>query len=75
MKRILIVDIDDTLFDWTSMWFASFSYALKEIEAVSQYSRAELIGIFKSLHQTAGTSERGIEVFAHTDTRIKPNEP
>ena len=59
MKNNLIIDIDDTLFHWLSMWTISFRFTLQKLEIVSRFSRTELIAIFKSLHQAAGTSERG----------------
>ena len=60
MSGVLIVDVDDTLFDWLSMWRHSFESLFSEVFRNSKHSRNELSACFRELHQQAGTTERGI---------------
>jgi FMN phosphatase YigB (HAD superfamily) len=60
--KLLIVDVDDTLFDWLSMWSQSFATAFDEVAARSTLSRDELIPAFRAMHIGARTSERGLHI-------------
>lgn len=56
--KALILDIDDTLFDWLDMWEGAFLAALTEMKrggSVEESLKAKL----RELHVAAGTSERG----------------
>jgi len=58
--RVVILDVDDTLFDWLGMWSESFSALITSIEHASEKSRQELTTIFRTFHVAAKTSERGL---------------
>jgi phosphoglycolate phosphatase len=57
--KLLIVDIDDTLFDWLTMWSASFEEFSTALASTSRLSKAELVAALRRLHIGARTSERG----------------
>ncbi len=56
-RSVLITDLDDTLWDWLSIWYASFMPLFNGISDISGISQSDLIPIVKSLHEAAGTSE------------------
>ncbi len=56
-KSVLIVDLDNTLYDWVRIWHASFRVMLDEIVNLSQVPEGELIKHIRKIHQKAGTSE------------------
>jgi FMN phosphatase YigB (HAD superfamily) len=53
----LIVDLDNTLFDWVEQWYHSFNAMLEKIQALSGIDRATLISEIKAIHEHHGTSE------------------
>jgi phosphoglycolate phosphatase-like HAD superfamily hydrolase len=55
--RTLIVDIDNTLFDWVAMWSAAFTAMLRELEQRSGVARAQLLPAIRAIHQQNATSE------------------
>lgn len=55
--KLLITDLDDTIWDWLSMWHNSFTPYLDRIENECNIDRKKLINDFKSLHQKYHTSE------------------
>lgn len=57
MKSVLITDLDNTLFDWFSIWHKSFSAMLNEISSISGISIEELKPQIKKIHQKHGTAE------------------
>ena len=65
--KLLIIDIDDTLFDWLRMWSESFGEFAARLTAKSALSRDELVATLRRLHITARTSERG---FARADAEV-----
>lgn len=56
-KKVLITDIDNTLFDWFTMWHRSFSAMMNATADISGISLDELLDAAKVIHQTYGTSE------------------
>lgn len=56
-KSVLIVDLDNTLFDWFSIWYHSFEALLSKVEEISGINRAKLIEEIKPIHQKHGTAE------------------
>lgn len=56
-KSVLITDLDNTLFDWFSIWYHSFHAMLLKVEEISGISRDELIREIRPIHQKHGTSE------------------
>jgi phosphoglycolate phosphatase len=55
--KVLVVDVDNTLFDWFNVWHASFSAMLSEVENVSGFDREDLFPEIRRIHQRVGTSE------------------
>jgi phosphoglycolate phosphatase-like HAD superfamily hydrolase len=53
----LILDLDNTLFDWFAMWHASFQPIYSEILAASGRSRDEVEADIRRVHQMRRTSE------------------
>lgn len=37
--KVLITDVDNTLFDWFNVWYQSFSAMIEEVERISGISR------------------------------------
>ncbi|MCC3717076.1 HAD-IA family hydrolase [Rouxiella badensis] len=57
MKSVLITDLDNTLFDWFSVWHRSFSAMLNETSRISGISTDILKAQIKPIHQKNGTAE------------------
>lgn len=55
--RLLVVDLDDTLWTWFDAWHASFSELLKVTSEISGISEPELKQVIRPIHQRRGTSE------------------
>ena len=58
--KLLILDIDDTFFDWLTMWGESFEALLASLAVRSAVARADRLATFRQLHMAARTAERGI---------------
>ena len=56
-KRLLITDIDNTLFDWFDMWHSSFTSLIKSVLAVVDIDSETLLSQCRTIHQKHGTSE------------------
>lgn len=56
-KRLLITDVDNTLFDWQELWYQSFSAMIDTIIAISGVERSLLLAECSVVHQRHGTSE------------------
>lgn len=56
-KSVLITDLDNTLFDWFSLWFYPFDAMVSQILIKSNIPRSILLSEIKSIHQKHGTSE------------------
>ncbi|KAA5599174.1 HAD family hydrolase [Blastochloris sulfoviridis] len=56
-KKVLITDLDNTLFDWVDVWYSCFSAMLQEICDISGLSADELKPEIRKVHQRHGTSE------------------
>ncbi len=58
VKSLLIVDIDNTLFDWVRFWRASFGALVDSLLLSSAgLNRARLLAEIRLVHQRVGTSE------------------
>ncbi|MCQ4144793.1 HAD family hydrolase [Vogesella sp. AC12] len=57
MKKVLITDLDNTLFDWFSFWHSAFGAMVKKVSEISGVSLDELIPEIRLIHQEHGTSE------------------
>jgi FMN phosphatase YigB (HAD superfamily) len=53
----LILDLDNTIFDWFAMWHASFQPIYNEILAASGRSQDEVEADIRRVHQIRRTSE------------------
>lgn len=54
---VVIMDLDNTLFDWVSMWYHSFNTMLNRLSTDSGISKDILEKEFKAIFQKYGTSE------------------
>lgn len=55
--RLLITDLDNTLWDWFEAWYQSFSALLDGLVAISGVDRQILEQQIKDVHQRRGTTE------------------
>jgi phosphoglycolate phosphatase len=55
--RLLITDVDNTLYDWVSIWYASFSALLDSVIEISGLPREVVESEVRAVHQRVGTSE------------------
>jgi len=55
--RCLVVDLDNTLFDWVNIWYKSFTAMLNVLIEETGLPQAQLEAEFKEVHQRHGTSE------------------
>ncbi|HGG8946656.1 TPA: hypothetical protein ACJJWQ_002490 [Enterobacter cloacae] len=56
-KTVLITDLDNTLFDWFSVWYNSFNAMLNKVVEISEIPKADLIEQIRPIHQKYGTAE------------------
>ena len=56
-KKVLITDLDNTLFDWVELWVRCFSAMLEELVVISGVSKSQLLPEISIVHQKHGTSE------------------
>ncbi|MEX2164507.1 MAG: HAD family hydrolase [Sulfuricaulis sp.] len=56
-KSVLITDLDNTLFDWVTLWYVCFTAMLDEISGISRIPIAALKPGIRQIHQRHGTSE------------------
>jgi FMN phosphatase YigB (HAD superfamily) len=54
---LVIFDLDNTLWDWVGIWYASFSTLLENVAAISDLEPELLKREFKAIHQKYGTAE------------------
>ena len=55
--KVLITDLDDTIWDWLVMWYNSFNPYSNRIQNECRINKDNLISDFKQLHQKYHTSE------------------
>ncbi|WP_318437301.1 HAD family hydrolase [Photobacterium leiognathi] len=56
-KTVLITDLDNTLFDWFSIWYASNSAMFEKVYEITGLSREVILPEVKKIHQEHGTAE------------------
>lgn len=56
-RRVLITDLDNTLWDWFDAWYQSFSALLDGLQAVTGFDRELLEAQIRVVHQRRGTAE------------------
>lgn len=54
---VLITDVDNTLFDWVSVWQSAYSALVGELQRISGVPEDELLEEIREIHQRHGTSE------------------
>jgi phosphoglycolate phosphatase-like HAD superfamily hydrolase len=57
MKKLLITDLDNTLYDWVDFYAQSFEAMLHEIIHLTGIERSLLLNGFKKVHQRHGSTE------------------
>ena len=57
MKKLLITDLDNTLYDWVSFYAQSFTAMLNELVLILDVPREQLIEEFRHVHIKHGNSE------------------
>ncbi|WP_308491284.1 HAD family hydrolase [Microbacterium terrisoli] len=55
--ELLVVDLDNTLWDWFRAWYHSFSALLQGLSDATGLPEAELERAIRPIHQSRGTSE------------------
>lgn len=55
--KVLVTDVDNTLFDWFGVWHASFSAMLSRLEEITGKCQEEFFPEIREIHQKNGTSE------------------
>jgi phosphoglycolate phosphatase-like HAD superfamily hydrolase len=58
MKRLLITDLDNTLYDWVGFYARAFRSMTDSLVALLGVSRDQLLDEFKAIHQEYGNSEQ-----------------
>src|SRR5262245_23482057 len=54
---VVIVDVDNTLFDWIGPWHASFESTLQLVHRYTGISQSQLKAEFREVHRRHGTTE------------------
>ena len=56
-KKLLVLDFDNTLFDWVTLWHRCFVALTDEVERISGVGLDQIRDEIRLVHQTHGTSE------------------
>jgi phosphoglycolate phosphatase len=64
--RVVITDVDNTLFDWIEMWEKGFRVLLKDIVELAELDEAEVKRSIRRANQSLGTSEHD-DIAFHLD--------
>ena len=56
-RSVLLVDFDNTVWDWFSAWHESFTAMLEKLVEISGLSKDYLLAEIRKVHQLYGTSE------------------
>lgn len=57
IKKVLITDLDNTLFDWVELWYVCFAPMMQKITEIAGVAAEKLKPLIKAVHQKHGTSE------------------
>lgn len=60
--RLLVTDLDNTLYDWVSYFAVSFYAMVDELVAILDISRDQLLDEFQAIHRRYGNSEHPFAV-------------
>jgi HAD superfamily hydrolase (TIGR01549 family) len=55
--RVIITDLDDTLYDWVAMWHAQFTAEFDVVSQESKIDKDTILQEWKRVHEKRGTSE------------------
>jgi HAD superfamily hydrolase (TIGR01549 family) len=55
--RVIITDLDDTLYDWVAMWYAQFTAQFNTVHERTKLDEETLLREWKNVHERYGTSE------------------
>src|SRR5688500_7745082 len=77
--RVVIVDIDNTLYDWVSCYIPSFNAVLQQLHEITLIDPEVLTASFQRVHQRQRTSEysfaiQELDVLRDVDARLTPVE-
>jgi len=72
--RLLILDVDNTLFDWFGFWMPSFSSMLDAVVAAARLDRDTLLDEIQAVHKKHGTSEYAFVLQETASIRRLPAE-
>jgi FMN phosphatase YigB (HAD superfamily) len=61
-QKLLITDLDNTLYDWVTIFTASFRSMVNELTVLLQESEKAILKEFKAVHQRYGNSEQPFAV-------------
>lgn len=56
-KKLLILDFDNTLFDWVGLWHSCFVAMMAEVERISGIQLRDIQQEIRYIHQAHGTAE------------------
>ena len=57
LKKVLITDLDDTLYDWLGFFIPSFYAMVDELVSITGIDKEILLSEYKEKHQYYGTVE------------------
>jgi FMN phosphatase YigB (HAD superfamily) len=69
--RVLVTDLDNTLYDWVEMWSSSFGAMLRKLVEDSGIQQDVLEREFQAIHQRYGTSEYAFSIQELPSLRAK----
>lgn len=69
--KLLITDLDDTLYDWVSFYAVSFTAMLKTLSSLLQVDEEQLIAEFREVHRGYGYSEPPFAVLELPSVRAR----
>jgi phosphoglycolate phosphatase len=58
MKKMIITDLDNTLYDWVTYFSLSFKAMVNELEDILDINKKQIFEEFKTIHQYYGNTEQ-----------------
>lgn len=62
MKKLLVTDLDNTLYDWVAYFAQSFQVMLEKTHEITGIPESQLISDFKKVHQYHGNTEHPFSI-------------
>lgn len=77
--KVVIVDLDNTLYDWVSFYVPSFKAMVEELHVITGISQEALLASFQRVHQRHRTTEysfalQELDVLREADAALSPVE-